>query len=72
MTARRAKPDVVIEPRALDLETAARVYALGESTLRELIDHHGFPALRIGNRIIVPVALADAWLAERAGGPGVP
>lgn len=68
MTARRTRPVVSIEPRALDLATAAGVYSLSESTLRELIEHEGFPALRVGNRIIVPVAQADAWLAARSGG----
>lgn len=68
MTARRQRPEVVVEPRALDLATAASVYAIGESTLRDLIDHHEFPHLRVGNRIIVPIAQADAWLAARANG----
>lgn len=71
MTARRQRPEVVVEPRALDLETTARVYAIGESTLRDLIEHDGFPHLRIGNRIIVPIAQADAWLAARANGGAV-
>lgn len=68
MTAKRQRPAVTIEARALDLETAAGVYALGETLLRDLIEHEGFPHLRVANRIIVPVAAADAWLAARANG----
>lgn len=69
MTTRaRTRPELVIEPRALDVATAASVYALGETTLRELIEHHGFPHVRIGRRIVVPVAQADAWMAARSAG----
>lgn len=71
MTATRRRPGVAIEPRALDLETAASVYALGESALRHAIDHLGFPVLRVGRRVVVPVAAADAWLAARAAGEPV-
>lgn len=67
-TGRRQRPTITIEPRGLDLATAASVYAIGESTLRELVEHHGFPHLKVGRRIVVPVALADAWFAERADG----
>lgn len=67
MTATRQRPQLVIEPRGLDIETAASVYAIGESTLRDLIAHHGFPSVRVGGRIIVPVAAADAWLLQQAG-----
>lgn len=63
---RRQTPEVVIEPRAIDVATAARVYGLGEGTIRELVDHEGFPHVRVGRRIIIPVAQADAWLAARA------
>lgn len=68
MSAKRERPAVSIEPRGLDVATAASVYAIGESVLRELIEHHGFPHLRVGRRIVVPVAAADAWFAERANG----
>lgn len=59
---------IIIEPRALDLETAAGVYALGQDTLRRLMNESDFPHLRIGHRVIIPVALADAWFADRANG----
>jgi hypothetical protein len=68
VTARRPRPTVTIEPRALDLTTAAAVYALSETTLSNLIAHAGFPHIREGGRVIIPVAQADAWLAARAAG----
>jgi excisionase family DNA binding protein len=71
VTARRIRPAVAIEPRALDLATAAAVYAIGENTLRDLIEREGFPHLRVGNRVVIPVAQADAWLAARTTGAEV-
>lgn len=68
MTAKRNRPTVAIEPRGLDLATAAGVYAMSETTLAELIERHGFPCVQIGRRRIIPVAQADAWFAARADG----
>lgn len=68
MPAKRIRPAVTIEPRALDLATAASVYSFSETTLLNLVEHHGFPCLRVGRRIVIPVAQADAWLADRANG----
>ena len=64
----RRRPQVSIEPRVIDLPTAAGVYGHSETTLRELAKHHGFPHLRIGRRMTIPVAAADAWFAARANG----
>lgn len=71
VSARRTRPAVSIEPRALDLETAAAVYAISATTLRDLIARDGFPHLRVGQRVVIPVAQADAWLAARATGAEV-
>ena len=64
----RQRPKITIEPRVIDLATAASVYGHSETTLRELAKHHGFPHLRIGRRMTIPVAAADAWFAARANG----
>jgi hypothetical protein len=68
VTARRLRPEVTIEARALDLATASAVFALSETALSGLIAHAGFPHIRVGGRVIIPVAQADAWLAARAAG----
>lgn len=64
----RQRPTIALEPRAVDIPTAAAIYALSESTMRDLVDHHGFPSLRIGRRIIIPLAAADRWIADRVDG----
>jgi hypothetical protein len=56
---------VAIEPRLLSVPVAAQVYGISETTLRALIVD-GFPSLRIGHRLLVPVAQADRWIEERA------
>lgn len=59
------KVQVVITPRALDIDTACRVYGVSRDTLAVWRDEHGFPAVRVGRKVLIPVAQADAWLAER-------
>lgn len=67
-TKARVRPLVTIEARALDFPTAAAVYGISETTLRELVDFAAFPSVRIGVRRVIPVAQADAWFADRANG----
>lgn len=57
---------VVIQPRALDIATACQVYGVSRTTLDYWRDELGFPTVKIGRKVLIPVALADAWLAERA------
>lgn len=64
----RARPTVTLEPRAVDIPTAAAIYALSDGTIRDLVEHHGFPHLRIGRRIVIPLAAADRWIADRIDG----
>lgn len=56
---------VAIEPRLLSIPVAAKVYSLSETTLRALIAD-GFPSVRIGHRLLIPVAQADRWIEGRA------
>lgn len=66
--ANRREVHVVIEPRVLALEVAARVYSLSADTLARLQDQEGLPMIRVGSRRLVPVAAADAWFAARTVG----
>lgn len=56
---------VAIEPRLLSVPVAADVYGISETTLRALIAD-GFPSVRLGRRVLVPVAQADRWIEENA------
>jgi excisionase family DNA binding protein len=50
-------------PLTLTVEQAAKVLGIGRSTAYELVHTGAIPSLRLGRRIIVPVAR----LAERLG-----
>ncbi len=64
----RREVHVVIEPRVLGIEVAARVYSLSADTIARLQDQEGLPLIRVGTRRLVPVAAADAWFAARTSG----
>ena len=54
---------------ALTLKEAADAIGVSEPTMRELANKPGFPAIRVGNRWVIPTAAFTAWLNEqgRAG-----
>lgn len=59
---------VVVEPRLVSLTTAGQMYGdLSDDTIRKLTKTAGFPHIRIGTRILIPIAAADAWFAARQG-----
>lgn len=60
------KVTVAIEPRLVSTEIAGRIYGVSQRTIEQLIADDGFPCVRIGRRLLVPVAKADRWLEERA------
>lgn len=57
----------------LFLNAAALADALGiaPSSSYELMHEEGFPALRIGNRLVVPKDKLLAWVEEHTGGGSV-
>lgn len=57
---------VAIEPRLVSTTIAARIYGVSERTIEHLISTEGFPCVRLGRRLLVPVAKADAWIEGRA------
>ena len=56
---------IAIEPRLVSVAVAARIYGVSVSTLRDLIAD-GFPTIRIGRRVLIPVAQADRWIEQVA------
>ena len=53
-------------PLFLNAEMVAKV--LGISSAYELMHETGFPALRIGNRIVVPKEKFRQWVDAQTGG----
>ena len=68
---KRTTPDTVIyqmEPPALNSQQAcAALGGIGEHTLRKWINRAGLPAIKVDNRVIIPVPEMRRWLTENAG-----
>ena len=64
-------PDLVIpqvEPVAVNVKQAAQLMGnVDPDTLRKWIDRAGFPCIRVGGRIIVPVEKMRQWANDNAG-----
>lgn len=55
-------------PLFLNAELVAKVLGVSISSAYELMHETGFPALRIGNRIVVPKEKFRRWVETRVGG----
>ena len=55
-------------PLFLNTETVAKVLGISPSSSYELMHEPGFPALRIGNRIVVPKGAFIHWVEDHTGG----
>lgn len=55
-------------PLFLNAELVAKVLGVSISSAYELMRETGFPALRIGNRIVVPKEKFRQWVDTQTGG----
>ena len=55
-------------PLFLNAEMVAQVLGVSISSAYELMHETGFPALRIGNRIVVPKEKFRRWVETQVGG----
>ena len=55
-------------PLFLNANTVAQVLGVSISSAYELMHEKDFPALRVGNRIIVPKEKFYQWVEEQTGG----
>ena len=55
-------------PLILNAEIVARVLGVSPSSGYELMHEQGFPALRIGSRIVIPKEAFIRWVEEHTGG----
>lgn len=51
---------------ALSMEELAVVMGIGRSKAYELTHQSGFPVVRLGRRIVIPVDALKAWLERQA------
>lgn len=54
-------------PLFLNAQMVAQILGVSSSTAYELMHEEGFPALRIGNRLVVPKQEFQIWVQERLG-----
>ena len=59
-------------PLTLTVEQAAKVLGIGRSTAYELVHTGDIPSLRLGRRIVVPVAPLAARLGVQPGSVSTP
>ena len=55
-------------PLFLNAVTVAKVLVIAPSSSYELMHEKGFPALQIGNRIVVPKEAFIQWVEQHTGG----
>lgn len=55
-------------PLFLNADTVAKVLGVSVSSAYELMHEEEFPALRVGNRIIVPKEQFIQWVARHTNG----
>ena len=55
-------------PLFLNAQTVAKALGVSASSGYELMREPGFPALRVGNRIVIPKERFIRWVDERTGG----
>ena len=54
-------------PLFLNAKMVAQLLGVSPSSAYGLMHEKGFPALRIGNRLVVPKAEFQSWVKERTG-----
>lgn len=54
-------------PLFLNAHMVAQILGVSSSTAYELMHEKDFPALRVGNRLVVPKQAFQIWVQERLG-----
>ena len=56
-----------IQRKTYNVPEAAKVLGISVPKLYQMCHAEGFPAVRLGARIVIPIDRLDKWLDERAG-----
>ena len=51
----------------ITVEEMGKQLGISRPTAYQLANSEGFPAVRIGRRLVIPVAAFDKWLTEHTG-----
>lgn len=55
----------------ITVEEMGKQLGISRPTAYQLANSEGFPAVRIGRRLVIPVAAFDKWLTEHTGAGNV-
>ena len=53
------------EKLAFTVDEFAAAYGIGRTKVYELINTAGFPAVRLGRRVIIPIDMLKQWFAKQ-------
>ena len=59
-----------MEKLTVTVDELAKIVGVSRPTAYELIHKEGFPTVRIGRRIVIPLDSLKRWLEEQAGAVG--
>ena len=59
-----------MEKLTVTMDEMAKIVGVRRATAYELIHKEGFPTVRIGRRIVIPLDSLKRWLEEQAGAVG--
>lgn len=55
-----------MEKTCMSVVEVASMLGIGRNAAYQLVNRKGFPALRVGNRWVIPVAALERWLEAQA------
>ena len=53
-------------PAFYSVEDIQRILGIGRNTAYKLVSDNDFPAIYVGNRIVIPVDLFQTWIGKQA------
>lgn len=59
-----------MEKLTVTVDEMAKIVGVSRPTAYDLIHKEGFPTVRIGRRIVIPLDSLKRWLEEQAGAVG--
>ena len=59
-------------PAFYTVEDIQGLLGIGRNSAYKLVAENDFPAIYVGNRIIIPADLFHAWISKQAAQPGAP
>jgi len=58
---------VEVKPRTYSVEDASKVLGVSRQTMYDLCRSKGFPAIRVGRRIRIPIETFHIWINNSGG-----